>query len=111
MCSSDLGVAGIQHQLATCQLSHKQLAVTAETDDGGGGTTTLGTRDHLGSAALEHGHHRIGGAQIDANDSPHAPHADVSEGSGLNPDPSRTQANGLTGMVKPCLNGGPRVPT
>ena len=62
------GIAGVQHQLAAGQLTHQQFGVLAEAHHRGGGTTALSTGDHLGAPTLQHRHHRIGGAQVDAND-------------------------------------------
>ena len=65
------GVARIEHQLAPGQLAHQQLLVTTESDHRWGGAPSLGIGNDLRPAAFEHGHHRVGGAQVDANDPPH----------------------------------------
>ena len=65
------GVAGVQHQLAAGQLPHQQLLIATESHHRGRGTPSLGIGNDLRSAAFEHGHHRVGGAQVDANDPPH----------------------------------------
>ena len=62
------GVARIEHKLAPGQLPHQQLLVLAEAHHRGGGPSALRTGDHLGAATLQHSHHRVGGAQVDAND-------------------------------------------
>ena len=62
------GVAGVEHQLAAGQLPHQQLLVLAESHHRGGGAAALGAGDHLGASTLQHRHHRIGGAKVDAND-------------------------------------------
>ena len=62
------GVAWVEHQLASGQLAHQQFLVLAEAHHRWGGPSPLRTGDHLGAAALQHRHHRVGGAQVDAND-------------------------------------------
>ena len=62
------GVAWIEHQLAPGQLAHQQFLVLAKAHHRGGGPSALRTGDHLGAATLQHSHHRVGGAQVDAND-------------------------------------------
>ena len=62
------GVARVQHQLAAGQLPHQQFSVLAEADNRWGGASALGTGNHLRAPTLEHRHHRVGGAQVDAND-------------------------------------------
>ena len=62
------GVAGVEHQLATGQLPHEQLLVLAESHHRWGGSPPLRAGDHLGATTLQHRHHRIGGAQVDAHD-------------------------------------------
>ena len=61
------GVARVKHQLAAGQLPHQQLLVLAEAHHRGGGAPAFGTGDHLGASALQHRHHRIGGAEVDAD--------------------------------------------
>ena len=65
------GVAGIEHQLAARQLAHQQLLVAAEAHNRWGGAPALGTGDHLGTSPLEHRHHGVGCAEVDADDAPH----------------------------------------
>ena len=65
------GIAGVEHQLAAGQLAHQQFLVPVKAEHRGRGTPPLGTSDHLGTAALQHRHHGVGGAQVDANDPPH----------------------------------------
>ena len=71
-------VAGIEHQLAAGQLAHQQLLLAAEPHHRRGGAPPLGAGDHLGTAALQHRHHRIGGAKVDADDPPHGGSAGLS---------------------------------
>ena len=65
------GVAGIEHQLTAGQLPDEQLLLTAVTHHRRCGASALGAGDHLRPAAFEDGHHRVGGAQVYANDPPH----------------------------------------
>ena len=65
------GVARVEHQLAASQLAHQQLLFAVEAHHRRGGPPPLQVGDHQGAATFEHGHHRIGGAQVDANDAPH----------------------------------------
>ena len=65
------GVAGVEHQLAAGQLTHQQLLIPAEAHHRRGGATALSAGDHHGPAALQHRHHGIGCAQVDADDAPH----------------------------------------
>jgi hypothetical protein len=46
----------------------KRFALVREGHHAGGDAIALGVRDHLHLAAFHHGHHAVGGAQIDAND-------------------------------------------
>ena len=65
------GVAGVEHELAPGRLAHQQLPLPAEAHHRGGGAPPLRIGDHQGTTAFEHGHHRVGGAQVDTNDPPH----------------------------------------
>ena len=67
------GIAGVEHQLAAGQLTHQQLLVLAETHHRRRGAAPFSAGDHLGAAPLQHGHHGIGGAQIDADYARHRP--------------------------------------
>ena len=58
--------------LAAAQLAHQQLLVAAEPHHRGCGPAALGIGDHHRPTAFKHRHHRIGRAQIDADDSAHA---------------------------------------
>jgi len=61
------GVAGVHRGLAPGQRADEALPAAGEGDDGGGGATALGIGDDGGLAALHHGHHAVGGTEIDAD--------------------------------------------
>ena len=99
------GVARVEHQLAAAQLAHQQLLVAVEAHHRGGGAPPLRIGDHLGAATFEHGHHRVGGAQVDANDAPHECSTDGPAATGSR---IRPHATGRWQDVKPDLIKAPR---
>jgi hypothetical protein len=53
--------------LALGDLAHQALAVFREADDRRGCATALGVWNHHGIATFQHGHHRVGGSEVDAD--------------------------------------------
>ena len=60
-------VLGVRHLLPPRGRADEPLAVLRERDDGRRRAAALGVRDHGRLAALEHGHARVGRAEIDAD--------------------------------------------
>ena len=61
-------VLGVGHGLALRHLADQALTVLGEGHHGRGRPATLGVGNHDGVPALHDGDHRIGGAQVDADD-------------------------------------------
>jgi hypothetical protein len=61
------GVPGIRYLLALCGRPDEPLAVARERDHGRRGAPALGVRNDRRLAGLDHGHRRVGRAEVDAD--------------------------------------------
>jgi len=62
-------VLGVLHSLSLGNITNMARAILGESNDGGSGTGTLGVLNDLGVSGLKHGHTRVGGSEIDSNNS------------------------------------------
>jgi hypothetical protein len=60
-------VLGVEHGLAFCHLPHEPFAVLGESHHRGRQAVALAVDDHRGLTTLHHRHHRVRGAEIDAD--------------------------------------------
>ena len=72
--AADNGDAWVEvrgNRLALGRCADQNFAVFLVRNDGRGGASALSVLDHLGGVALHDRHARVGGAQVNANDSSH----------------------------------------